>query len=200
MQHPDTTQRRRGLLRATALLAVLLLILAVAALLPTGRIARSATTRDMSVASARLPSGAVFPEQTVPVAVEGEKPLAGALADALAAQPNMQPAAASETPLLIISVDEETSDVLWTPVFAEATVATTVMFSSNGSFAFRQSDPAIFEFTSEDDAPIVMFEAQITVSDRSTGWISRPAAYRWLADTIADEVSNAVQMHAFAAP
>ncbi|MCA9971061.1 MAG: hypothetical protein KC425_12635, partial [Anaerolineales bacterium] len=163
--------------------------------------ARSQTEASSQTASSRWPEGAAMPPQRIHFQVAGEGALAEALAAALAARlPDAVPAA--ETAVADLRVRIEAADVTWTPVYGRAEVTASAAYSSDGEFGFWVERPYHFQFDDDDTraAQVVRVALDVTVRDRSIGLLSRPAYHALLADRLALEVNQMLQMHVFAAP
>jgi hypothetical protein len=164
--------------------------------------ANSETQTNVTTASSRWPTGASLPPQTVYYQVEGDGPLATALREALARQlSDAALAEATAVPQLIVRIDQ--ADINWTPVYGRAAIVATAAFSSNGDFAFMETEPTYFQFNDGDDAGtgyIVQASSEISLTDKSTGLLSRPGYRQILAEKLAEEVNKVLQTHIFAAP
>lgn len=192
--------RNKGIWLGLAIIVVLCMALLV--LVANFHMANSETQTNATTASSRWPSGASVPSQTVPYRVEGAGPLAAALRGALPQTlTNAQPAADTAVPQLIIRIDQ--ADINWTPVYGRAEIAATAAFSSNGDFSFMETEPTYFQFNNDDDAGagyIVQAASEISLSDNSTGLLSRPGYHQLLAGKLAEEINKALQANVFAAP
>ncbi|MCA9874210.1 MAG: hypothetical protein KC441_11165 [Anaerolineales bacterium] len=164
--------------------------------------ANSETQTNVTTASSRWPSETSLPPQTVQYRVEGDDLLAMALRQALAGQlSNAELAEGTAVPQLIVRIDQERTN--WTPVYGRAEIVVTAAFSSNGDFAFMETEPTHFQFNEGDDAGtghLVQALAEISLTDRSGGLLSRPGYRQLLAEKLAQEVDKALQTQVFAAP
>lgn len=162
--------------------------------------ANSATQTRVTTASSRHPTGASLPPQPVQFQVEGDDPLAAALREALAGQlGDAEAAAATAVPHLIVRIDRAALN--WMPISGRADIAITAAFSSNGDFAFMETEPTHFQFNGGDDAGIIVqASSEINLTDETTGLLSRPGYRQLLAEALAAEIDKALQTHIFAAP
>lgn len=180
----------------------IIVVLCAALLSVNFHMARSETQTNVTTASSRWPSGASLPPQTVQYRVEGDDPLTAALREALPQKLiNAQPAAETAVPQLIIRIDQ--AQINWTPVYGRADLTLGAAFSSNGDFAFMETEPTYFQFNSDEDAGagyIVQSSSQISLTDQSTGLLSRPGYNQLLADKLAEEINKVMQTTIFATP
>ncbi len=194
--------RNKGIWLVLGIIFVLGMALFMLLLVANFHMVNSETQTSVTTASSRWPSEASLSPQTVHYRVEGDDPLATALREALAHElPDAALAEATAVPQLIVRL--ERAHITWTPVFGRAEIVATAAFSSNGDFAFMDTDPARFQFNDGEDAGagyIVQASAEISLTDRSPGLLSRPAYRQILAEKLAAEVNKVLQTHIFTAP
>jgi len=89
---------------------------------------------------------------------------------------------------LLVRVDHDTS--LWTPVYARATVKTTLGYASDHDLSWHGTFPISME--TDDDAPLLWATGEFELSDSSRGLLSRPAYQRILAEQLAAEIVQAL--------
>lgn len=191
--------------RFTALLAVVALIAIIATVLfgANVRLTQSRTETSTTTAASRQPTGATVTSQTVHYQVKGDSPLARELAAELATTlADAQPADSNEPLNLVVELEE--SRVQWTPFVSRATMVLLAGFSTNGDFAFLDARPFAFrsapEAAATPDAGVVQAAIEITLSDRSTGLMSRPGYTDLVAESLAVALEDALQTQLFTMP
>jgi len=179
-----------------------LVVLLTALLLTNFHLASSETQTNVTTASSRWPSGTSLPSQTVQYKVDGDSSLAEALRETLPQKlMNAQPAADTAVPQLIVRPDQV--NINWTPLYGRAEIVVTAAFSSNGDFAFMETEPTHFQLNGGENGgtgPVVQAATKISLTDKSIGLLSRPGYHQLLAGKLAEEINKAVQANVFAAP
>ena len=163
---------------------------------------RSETTSEHNLTTIRQGDEIPTPtpiEQNLTVAVVGEDAFADRLREALLAElaaSNLAdqgqwlatPDASSDALHLVVRVDHNT--FLWTPVYAQATVKTTLGYASNHDLSWHGTFPISME--TDHDAPLLWANGEFELSDSSRGLLSRPAYQRILAEKLATEMVQAL--------
>lgn len=179
-----------------------LLTLIVVFLAADFNLTRSETTSQHNLTTIRQGDEIPAPTpiaQNLIVAVIGEGAFANRLREAilveltasnLAAQGHWVATAdtSSDTLHLVVRVDHNTS--LWTPVYAQATVNTTLGYASNHDLSWHGTLPISMEM--DDDVSLLWANGEFELSDSSRGLLSRPAYHRILAEKMAAEMVQAL--------
>jgi hypothetical protein len=188
----------------TGIVIILLGLLALVVVFLTAdfNFARSETTSEHNLTTIRQGDEIPTPmpiEQNLTVAVVGEGAFAGRLREAILAELTASNLAtqgqwvvtsdANNHALhLLVRVDHNT--FLWTPVYAQATVNTTLGYASNHDLSWHGTFPVSMETNHE--APLLWATGEFELSDRSRGLLSRPAYQRILAEKLAAEMVQAL--------
>jgi hypothetical protein len=179
-----------------------LLALVVVSLTADFNFTRSETTSEHNLTTIRQGDEIPTPtpsEQNLIVDVVGEGAFADKLREALLAELTASnlvdqgqwvatPDADSDALHLVVQVDHNT--FLWTPVYAQATVKTTLGYASNHDLSWHGTFPISME--NDDDAPLLWATGEFELSDSARGLLSRPAYQRILAEKLAAEMVQAL--------
>lgn len=197
----STRQRTLVLLIA----ALILIILAFNFL--NFRAAQSATevnhTLNTYRTGQRLPDS-MAPGFTLNVAIRGEPAIVEALTEALQEQLEAQPNVGTATSLALdraqvrgepVLLADLTSDRLWTPVYARATLNAQIYYAYDGDAPWPLDKPVVF-----DVSPAIKSDGEFVVTDRTMGLISKPAYHRHLAQSLASDIAAALQDDVFTRP
>jgi hypothetical protein len=187
----------------TIIILIGLLALAGIFLFADFSLSRSQTASEHRLATYRLGGDLPAPVpagQSMRLAVAGEGALAEKLRQALLAELTASSLFASgdwvvETNAgnnnldLLITVDANRT--FWTPVYAQATLATILVYASDGDISWHGASPIIME--TDDGTPVLWADGDFELSDRSGGLLSRPAYQRLLAEKMAAEIVRALE-------
>lgn len=190
---------------AVLIAALILIILAFNFL--NFRAARSATEVNHTLSTYR--TGQTLPDSmapgfTVNYAVRGEQATVEALTEALQDELEAQPNIGAATPLALdraqnrsapLLLVDLTSDRLWTPFYARATLTAQLYYAYDGDAPWPLDEPVVFDIS-----PAVKADGEFTVTDRTIGLISKPAYHQHLAQSLATDIAAALQNDAFTRP
>jgi hypothetical protein len=202
--YTDSIQGGNKMKNITRILIILLGLLALVVVFLTAdfNFARSETTSEHNLTTIRQGDEIPTPipiEQILTVAVVGEGAFADRLREAILAELTASNLATqgqwiatsdagSDALHLLVRVDHDT--FLWTPVYAQATVNTTLGYASNHDLSWYGTFPVSME--TDHEAPLLWATGEFELSDSSSGLISRPAYQRILAEKIATEMVQAL--------
>ncbi len=178
-----------------------LVVLGAAFLFLNFRLAASDTQSKKNVITTGMGDGmpaAMQNREKISIALVGEGPLASALQKALAAE--LQAAGIGEIELVqgleqlypnpVLVVQVEKPGLLWTPFFATSQFSIQAGYSSYGDTTFMGNSPVAVD---NRNGPVLSVHDEYKVSDRSWGLISRPGYHQLLAETLAQQIANAVK-------
>jgi len=161
-------------------------------------LSRSETTNEHRLITYHLGNDTPAPVpvgQRLTVAVAGENAFAEKLRRALLAEltdsslsayGEWQVTADADNNNVHLLVQIENNTTFWTPVYAQATLITTLAHASDGDLSWHGTVPVIME--TDDDALILRADGEFQLRDRSGGLLSRPAYHRLLAESMATEI------------
>lgn len=145
----------------------------------------------------RLPD-AMQQREKITVVISGDGRLADALRGSLAEQ--IRKASLGEVevvrelkpdfpnPVLVVEVDQP--GMFWTPFFATTQFPIHAGYASNGDTSFVSDTPAIYNNV---DGPVLTLSADYQMSDRSYGLMSYPGYHQFLADYLAQSITETVK-------
>jgi hypothetical protein len=187
----------------TIIILVGLLALAGIFLFADFSITRSQTANEHRLATYRLGDDLPAPipaGQSMTLAVAGEGALAEKLRQALLAELTassrfvnrdwvVETNAGNNNLDLLVTIDANRT--FWTPVYGQATLATSLVYASDGDISWYGTSPVIME--TDDGTPVLWADGDFELSDRSGGLLSRPAYQRLLAEKMAVEIVRALE-------
>jgi hypothetical protein len=161
-------------------------------------ISRSQTTSEHRLATYRLGDDIPAPapaDQSRTLAVAGEGALVEKLRRALLAELNasnlftngewvVEPNAGNNNLDLLVTI--ESSRTFWTPVYGQATLATSLVYASDGDVSWYGTTPVVME--TDDGSPVLWADGDFELKDRCGGLLSKPAYQRLLAEKMAAEI------------
>lgn len=186
-------------------LIILLGLLALVAVFLTVdfNLSRSETTSEHQLTTISQGSGLITAaplEQGIIVAVVGKGAFAEKLREALltelsasrlAAHGHWVVATDDSRDALHLLVRVDNSDIFWTPVFAQATLDTTLGYASDHDLTWYGTLPISME--NKDDASVLWADGKFHLSDRSSGLLSWPAYQRIMAEKMASTMVQSLQ-------
>ncbi len=159
------------------------------------RAAQSQTNSTSSISTAAsLPQGTAAPRRDVAVYVAGDGWLYAAIRTALV--PALQSSGSFQQvellsnlpqqaahPLLIVEINDLA--IIWTPVYAQATLDVVFAYTSEGDAAWRNQETAVLEQANE-----IKTKGSIHINHRSMGLISRRSYYNILGQQVASQING----------
>ncbi len=165
-------------------------------------ITRSQTTSEHRLATYRLGDDIPAPAPTAQsrtLAVAGEGALVEQLRRALLAELAtsslltnsdwvVETNAGNNNLDLLVTI--ESNRTFWTPVYGQSTLATSLVYASDGDISWYGTVPVIME--TDDGSPVLWADGDFELSDRCSGLLSKPAYQRLLAERMAAEIVSAL--------
>lgn len=193
--------------RTWAILIAILILILLALNFLNFRAAQSATEVDHNLSTYR--TGQTLPDSMAPgftlnYAIRGEQATVEALTEALQDELEALPNIGAATPLTLDRAQTRgapfllvdlTSDRLWTPFYARATLTAQIYYAYDGDAPWSLDEPVVFDIS-----PAVKADGEFTVTDRTMGLISRPAYHQHLAQSLASDIAAALQNDVFSRP
>ncbi len=193
--------------RTWAILIAALIFILLAFNFLNFRAAQSATEVNHTLSTYR--TGQTLPDSMAPgftlnYAIRGEQATVEALTEELQDELEAQPNVGTATPLALdraqtrgapLLLVDLTSDRLWTPLYARATLTAQIYYAYDGDVPWPLDEPLVFDIS-----PAVKADGEFTVTDRTMGLISKPAYHQHLAQSLATDVAAALQNDVFTRP
>lgn len=138
-------------------------------------------------------------EQSRTLAVAGEGALVEKLRRALVAELTANSLLANGEWVIETNADNnnlnllvtiESSRTFWTPVYGQATLATSLVYASDGDISWYGISPIVME--TDDGSPVLWADGDFELNDRCGGLLSKPAYQRLLAERMAAEIVSAL--------